>query len=186
MLLSSIGMFLDLPLFTGMSCAMVAVDQLCWYVDISGYIFSGFKKFPIGVAAYLSWPTTSMSKRITAFHHLWFLPVMLYTLSWKLPEYSILLSAIVGTTLCAMSRFITPFHCLLPKKPGQKEHSVLYLNINTSYAFWKDIKVGFMHVCDFKAPYIYVPFVMSIGNLLLNFPACLLLKGILKVVEMLA
>jgi hypothetical protein len=33
---------------------VVSVDQLLWYIDILGYIFT--KKFVIGVAKYIIWP----------------------------------------------------------------------------------------------------------------------------------
>jgi hypothetical protein len=183
MLFSSIGMFFNMPLLTGLSCALVAVDQLCWYIDIIGWLLTGLRKFPIGVAGYLVWPTTSLMKRVTAAHHLWFLPAMLYTLQWRLPEHSFLMACAVGSALCWVSRFTTPFHCLLPLQPGQTEHRVLYLNINASYAFWKDVKAGFLHICDHTSPFVYLPYLMVLGNVILNLPANLVLAALLRVVE---
>lgn len=182
MMLSAIGMMCNIPLFTGLSCALVSVDQMCWYIDILVWILTGFKKFPIGVAGYLVWPTTSTMKRITAAHHLWFLPVMVHTLGYRLPADSFVLAALIGTSLCTMSRFTTPFHCLLPLKAGETTPRVLYLNINASYAFWKDVKFRVLHVCNHMSPIIYIPYVMAIGNFLLNLPATLLLNFILSFV----
>ena len=51
LILSSIGMIFNRPLFIGASCCVVAVDQLCWYIDILGYFVTN--KFVIGVAAYM-------------------------------------------------------------------------------------------------------------------------------------
>lgn len=48
---------------------------MLWYIDVIGYIF--FKKFYIGVAAFLKWPDTPFIKKITTTHHIWFIPLAL-------------------------------------------------------------------------------------------------------------
>lgn len=48
---------------------------MLWYIDVLGYIF--FKKFFIGVAAFLKWPSTPFIKKITTTHHIWFIPLAL-------------------------------------------------------------------------------------------------------------
>jgi hypothetical protein len=97
---------------------MVAIDQICWYVDILGKIFFG--KYPIGAAAYMSWTTTSFMKKCTSFHHLWFIPLALYTIDFKLHILHFVLSAVLASYLSIYARFGTPFHCLIPEK---KHHS---------------------------------------------------------------
>ena len=51
MLLSGVGAITNRPLLCGAACCIVAVDQLCWYVDVLSYVFAGI--FPVGVAKYL-------------------------------------------------------------------------------------------------------------------------------------
>lgn len=178
-----VGMLTNRPLLTGMACAIVCVDQLMWYIDITVAIFTGFKKFPVGVARYIAWPETSLMKRLTAGHHLWFLPVMLYSLDLELPHYSFVAGALIlGTCLVTISRFTTPFHCLILNTPSTKvkvdgeetnhfPYRVLYLNINTCYAFWKDVKFGFLHVVDHRSPWLMIPFVTLAGNVTFNLVA---------------
>lgn len=55
---------------------------MLWYIDVIGYIF--FKKFYIGVAAFLKWPDTPFIKKITTTHHVWFIPLALAILKVKL------------------------------------------------------------------------------------------------------
>lgn len=193
MLWSVTGMLTNRPLMTGMACAIVCIDQFMWYVDIAFALCTGFKKFPIGVARYLVWPTTSFMKRVTAGHHLWFLPVMLYSLHWDLPRYSFIAGALImGSSLVAISRFTTPFHCLLPIAPtagdkkteDQYKYRVLYLNINTSYAFWKDVKFSFLHVVDHKSPLLMIPFVVVFGNLTFNLAAYGIILQIISLIKM--
>ncbi len=182
MLFSVIAMLTNSPLLAALGGALVTVDQLFWYIDCLGFFLTGCKKFPLGVAAYLLWPTTATMKKITAFHHLWFLPLLLYTLGWTFPVNSFLLSAIVSIVLSLCGRFLTPYYCLLPKPksaPADEPHKVLYLNINFGYAFWKDIKVKFLHILDHHHPITYIPYVVVAANSLLNLPAFLFLNFIL-------
>lgn len=182
MLFTIIGLLINSPLLAGIGAALVTIDQMCWYVDCLGFLFTGCKKFPIGVAAYLIWPSTATMKKVTAFHHLWFLPLLLYVLNYQYPDYSFFLSAVMSAVLGFFGRFFTPFHCLLPKPVNastDEPHKVLYLNINFGYAFWKDIKLKFMHVLDHRHPVIYLPFVVVVANTVLNYPAFLLLKLLL-------
>lgn len=47
------------------------------YVDVLGFFLTPGRKFPIGVAKYITWPETSWARRLTSTHHLWFIPVCL-------------------------------------------------------------------------------------------------------------
>lgn len=112
MIISALGMLLSIPMFTCLSCVIVAVDQMCWYVDIGVLICSGFRLYPVGVAKYLSSPQTSFAKKLTAWHHLWFLPLMLSTVGWELLPKSFLMGSLVASWMTITSRLTTPFHCL--------------------------------------------------------------------------
>ncbi len=69
-------------LLVGASLVAICFDQTLWYLDILSFLLR--KKWLVGVASYLSWPETTMLKRITTMHHLWFLPLGLYTLRVRL------------------------------------------------------------------------------------------------------
>lgn len=57
---------------------------MLWYFDVFGYIL--FKKFYIGVSAYLKWPDTPIIKKLTTTHHVWFIPLCFYLL--KVIQYT--------------------------------------------------------------------------------------------------
>lgn len=42
-----------------------------------GFLLTLGRKFPVGVAKYLTWPETSWARRITSTHHMWFIPYCL-------------------------------------------------------------------------------------------------------------
>lgn len=58
------------------SIVVVSVDQLLWYIDLLGYAVKG--KFYIGVAKYVIWPETSRLRLMTTFHHVWYIPLVLW------------------------------------------------------------------------------------------------------------
>ena len=67
------------------------VDQSSWYVDCISYLI--IKKWIIGVGTYLTKPETTVVRFITAWHHIWFIPVCLYLLqNTGLPMYTFELS----------------------------------------------------------------------------------------------
>jgi hypothetical protein len=47
------------------------------YVDVLGFLLTLGRKFPLGVAKYVTWPETSWARRLTSTHHLWFIPYCL-------------------------------------------------------------------------------------------------------------
>ena len=61
------------------SIVVVSVDQLLWYIDIVSYLIRG--KFAIGVAKYIIWPETTKLRLMTTFHHVWYIPLVLWLTS---------------------------------------------------------------------------------------------------------
>jgi hypothetical protein len=49
------------------------------YVDILGYLVK--RKFVIGVAKYIIWPETTKLRLMTTFHHVWYIPLVLWLVS---------------------------------------------------------------------------------------------------------
>jgi len=47
------GIIRDSPVTIGASLVIVSIDQCLWYIDLIGFAIT--RKFPIGVAKYLSW-----------------------------------------------------------------------------------------------------------------------------------
>lgn len=62
-------------LTVGASMVMISIDQCLWYIDILGFIL--IRKFPVGVAKYITWPTTTKIRLLTSTHHLWFIPMLM-------------------------------------------------------------------------------------------------------------
>lgn len=91
-----------------------------------------------GVAKYLDAPETTRMKFWTAWHHLWFFPLILYTLKdhGYVPVGSYFFQVVLMTLLGITSRILTPYQVYEPKISAAH---VVYLNINLSHKFWKDI-----------------------------------------------
>ncbi len=73
MLAASVGFFIKDPIMMASAFSTILVDQALWYIDVVGFIV--FRKWPIGVAKYLTWKETPMFKKLTSSHHLWFEPL---------------------------------------------------------------------------------------------------------------
>mmetsp|Transcript_34460 Transcript_34460/g.72558 ORF Transcript_34460/g.72558 Transcript_34460/m.72558 type:complete len:435 (+) Transcript_34460:93-1397(+) len=160
------------PLVATACCIAVSIDQVLWYVDLLGWIFSG--KFLIGVMKYLTWEQTLWIDRFTCTHHLWTIPVMIYggsmsamstcddddgcdvLLGWD----SFGLSVYVVFIHVLLSRWLTP-HCIQSKTPkitnnhhdgdkGKKKkddpQQYRYLNVNLSHELWRDISFSFLQI----------------------------------------
>lgn len=172
MLVASVGMITGRPRMVSGSITMVGLDQLVWYIDVICYLVLG--KFKFGVADYLLWPNTSKIKKITCTHHLWFIPLCMWYLGGSLPEWTFRQGAFVVTFITVFARIFTPFD--MPLKDGSR----LYMNINSSYKFWKDVKIGFLHMFD-DSPFYLIALIIF-GNLCLNGPPYLLCKAIMALV----
>ena len=180
LILFAVGSMTGRPLLVGAASNVVAVDQLCWYLDLLGYAV--LRKFPIGVAKYLIWWDVPYSKKVTALHHIWFLPVcMIYArCNGGLAHGSWLLSVLLTSGLAIICRAFTPYEAQLPGVQA-KPATVVHLNINLCYCFWKDIDVKFLHWLDNKPAWMYLPYLMFICNVILNGLPCLLLQWIASV-----
>jgi len=166
MALVVVGVFTSRPLLLGAAVCTVAVDQFCWYFDVLTFFVLG--KCKVGVAKYLLWPETTWMTKLTSTHHLWFIPLCLYALYGYggVRPWSQLLSMVVGSSLVIFCRLLTP-----KSVPGKE------LNVNCSFGFWKDIKAEFVHRYDKSPAYVYVPYLIFIGNIPLNSPPCFILRA---------
>lgn len=129
------------------------------YIYIYICICSGFQKFPVGVAKYITWPTTSWSTKFTCTHHLWTIPLILYGCS-GLHWASFLLSMCIVVCHVLLSRWLTPFTIYHPSVINDKadggikgeiqtavdEQTMKYLNVNLSHELWKDITFPFLQI----------------------------------------
>lgn len=151
------GMLTGRPLLVAASLVTVLTDQLCWYVDCISYLFT--RRFVIGAAKYLTWPTISFARKVTSFHHLWFFPVCFYTLGFHLPAYSWHVSCVFTLTGLVYCRFFTP----LSASDGVQIH---YLNINGAYEFWKDVPIALLHRWNHpkSSALCYLTFLFLFGN----------------------
>lgn len=81
------------------------------YLDLIGLFF--LKKYPIGVAKYLSWPETTSLRKMTSFHHIWFIPLLLYILKKrKLSKKAYKISLLVMSICVILGRISTPCHII--------------------------------------------------------------------------
>jgi hypothetical protein len=154
------GLVRGLPLLVGTAVCIVGLDQLAWYVDCLGWLV--LRKWPIGVAKYLSAPTTSRVHFATSFHHLWFLPLCLASLHGVgMPPLSYVASVALTSGLALAARLLTPFAV------DEGKH-IKVLNVNMSYAFWADVKIPGVHAFDHRHPALYLPYLIVVCNLYLN------------------
>ena len=101
---------------------------------------SGFQTFPIGVAKYVTWPTTPWYTKFTCTHHLWTIPLIFYSCKESIHWFSFPLSICIVVNHVLLSRWLTPFY--LKKEPNEMK----YLNINLSHELWKDITFSFLQI----------------------------------------
>lgn len=144
--------------------AIVSGDQICWYVDLLAYLLTG--RFYIGVVKYLfSRKNRSVSIIFFAMHHIWFLPLCLWLLTGHggMHSYSFFGASMITTLLAIYTRIFVPYEVKVPGKPD-----IVYMNVNGSYAFWKDIPIPFLHILNHRSPFLYLPFLATFGNLFVN------------------
>ncbi len=73
MLIAAIGFLIKDPIMMASAASTILVDQALWYIDIISFIL--VRKWPMGVAKYLTWSTTPLLKKLTSTHHIWFEPL---------------------------------------------------------------------------------------------------------------
>ena len=161
MALATTGILSHKPIFVGAAIGVVAIDQMLWYFDCLFKLTTG--SFKIGVAKYLEWPETPMVQKIFSWHHLWFLPVCIYYLrntgNGTMPNGSLYLAMIGVFSMGLISRILTPRD----------------LNINMCFECWQDVHVSLFHLCDNKAAFIYLPWLVILFNILMIIPWQLML-----------
>ena len=116
---------------------------------------SASQKFVVGVAKYLFWPGTSFAFRITATHHLWTIPLVIWA-SDGMHLLSLPLSYYIVVSNVLLSRWMTP-RTVETFVKDQKYES--YLNVNLSHELWTDIKMKFLLVFEDRLPYLFRLFV---------------------------
>jgi hypothetical protein len=122
----------------------VSIDQVLWYVDLLGWTLSRFRKFPIGVAKYITWPESTWLTRITCTHHLWTIPLLIYAVRGIHPV-ALPFSWFIVILDVISCRLLTPFQ-IQGKIKSQKEEIKKYLNINLAFELWKDITFEFLQI----------------------------------------
>lgn len=180
MLQAVLGIATNQPLLVGSAVTTVAIDQSCWYVDLLGYALT--KKFPVGVAKYLVSPETGKVRFYTSFHHIWFIPTIIWILrnhggvrpgSWTV-------TCAVTAFLALFCRAFTPNYYSTATRQGLSKptghRGVIQLNVNLSHEFYSDVKVALLHLCDGRHPGVYLPFLVFVCNVVLNGPPYLLLR----------
>ena len=110
MIFASIGLLTNRPILISLSCFAVALDQLCWWIDLILYLI--FKKHIIGVMKFLSHPKTKLIQKITSFHHWWFIPLCMFSLNGYFPTNTFIASCIFTTLSSFFSFFTCPKHVL--------------------------------------------------------------------------
>lgn len=161
----TIGLYTQRPILVTAHLITVSIDQTLWYVDLAGFLI--MKKFPIGVAKYLTWPETSFATRITCTHHLWTIPLLMYGChcddlytnmdkeeggSMYLGGAAFGFSVLVMCLSVGLSRWMTPFYIAYdnahsPKPRVKREENMTkYLNCNLSHELWRDITFGFLRI----------------------------------------
>lgn len=128
----------------------VGFDQTLWYIDILGFLLT--KKFPIGVAKYITWPETTKLKLLTSTHHIWFLPLvvaMCCKSMKKYPKEIYYFAYLISLHMTAIPRLTTPKTLNIPETKEE-----VYMNIMCTYELWKDVKNGLFSAFDRSHPAI--------------------------------
>lgn len=156
------------------SIVLVSIDQLLWYVDLVGYLIK--KKFIIGVAKYIIWPETTRLRLMTTFHHVWYIPLVLWLTSPSVSQCGLnievyLLCCVMSFALAFIGKISTPKEVIVTghghgshhkKDDDEKEGTRrVYLNLNLSWELWKDVKSGFLTKCYEVLPQKLIPLFLS-------------------------
>jgi hypothetical protein len=109
---------------------------------------SGFQKFPIGVMKYLTWKETDAISKYTCTHHLWTIPLHIFSVGGQLPILSYVMSVYIVCSHVLLSRLLTPFYINLEHDKRK------YLNVNLSHELWRDITFSFLQISKDDPPAI--------------------------------
>lgn len=142
--MAGVGLISGRPILAQAFCVAVGFDQLLWYVDLACYAI--FNTFPIGVSKYLFQPGTSWLSRSTSTHHLWTIPLVLWTCK-SLHIASLPLANLAIWANVLPSRLLTPFTIDVDGKQQ------IYLNMNLAYEMWSDVKMKILFIFKDDLPY---------------------------------
>ncbi len=158
----------------------VSLDQLCWYIDVIGYVVKGRWGWPVGVSGYLNDPDQqTLVRYLTSWHHLWFIPLGMWLLSGGVGGFTwhaIFIACTVTGVLLVYCRLTTQLWFALQQEDGS--HIIIYKNLNLSHGFWRDVKLPIMHRFNDAPAYVLLPWIFFTGNLCLHTPPFLLLLAI--------
>jgi hypothetical protein len=157
LVLSALALAWNRPIIAGAYCVTVGIDQILWYVDLAGFALTG--RFPVGVIKYLFWKGTTWKTRITCTHHVWTIPLLLYTSS-GIHVLAFPLSIVIMITNVLLSRWMIPSHCAGDSSAAANADNTScsrskYLNVNLSRALWKDISFPLLQI-DHDCPPAHV------------------------------
>ncbi|CAJ1419665.1 unnamed protein product [Effrenium voratum] len=156
---TAIAILLRRPALLCAQGIFVAIDQVLWYVDWLGYLLFG--KFPVKVIAYLFWPTTPPSRRISSLHHVLFGPFVIWLGSREccLPLGRGFVVSLAQTIVCeVICRYTTPLEVI------DRNGAVCYMNLNLCYEAFRDVKVSWIRVFDRDIAIRYLPWMLWIWN----------------------
>jgi hypothetical protein len=149
MVLAPIGLLYENTALLGAAVAVVSVDQTLWWFDILGRLVNG--RYYVGVSKYIEESDEPMCKRVSAFHHLVFLPLgvrQFVVARACIPVESFYLCCFVTASLCLYARVSSPFFTRLTAG------GVYYLNVNLAYEMWRDVPIKAMHAFDGTPAYV--------------------------------
>ena len=128
LLFGAYGLYSCRPLIAAGFAVAISIDQILWYVDMVGYIFSGFKLFPVGVCKYLLWPQTQWITRLTCTHHFWTIPLLLYGCCGLNLFGAYIFNIVLVFLHVLLSRWLSPFRIALDDDNNKVKDK--YLNVN--------------------------------------------------------
>lgn len=167
------------PVVVAAFMLLVATDHVMWYLDFFTYLATG--RFPLGVAKYITWPSTSFIRKATTTHHIWFLPATLLAVralsarSGTNPFGRAALGLFVAliAVLVVVCRAMVPMHVTRSNGSGE----AVYLNLNLTYECWRDVPVRFLHATDGRHPALHLPLLVFWWSVL-TLPWLLALRGL--------
>lgn len=95
------------------------------------------------------------------------------------------MSAAGTTALACWARCTTPLRVWSARAgtlPPVRRR-IVYLNVNCAYEFWQDVKIAPLHWFDTKPAWQYLPFLIGVGNLVLNSGPFVLLRVLSAMLE---
>eukprot|EP01129_Flabellula_baltica_P008556 TRINITY_DN3410_c0_g1_i1.p1 TRINITY_DN3410_c0_g1~~TRINITY_DN3410_c0_g1_i1.p1 ORF type:complete len:228 (+),score=30.88 TRINITY_DN3410_c0_g1_i1:25-708(+) len=149
-LLCAIAHFFGKREYVAATIGAVAFPHLFWVLDFVLYLLIGY--FPFGISSYLIWPDYSWIGVLVTLHHVWFIPLVIFTLKrWgmRLEWRHMKLGFYMQVVVTLMTRVFVPY-----------EYDGVYLNVNLAHKMWVDAPQALRYFDE--APVAYFVF----GNML--------------------